>query len=436
MVWLQPTSLWLAVLVAVPIAIHLLRTRRARRLAFPSVRFVRPSQTASVRLHAPSDLLLLALRVAIVLLAALACAQPLWITPAREASWNARTARAIVVDTSESMRDPSALEPVQRIVARESEAFVTRTFEVATLGSGIERAVAWLQQAPPARREIVVVSDFQLGSMSDAIAGMIPSSVGLRFERVARSNALVVPPVRRLTTADAAAEAYAIGLTDRGTTIEVQRRQSVESPGFRLLGNAGDENMAAAVRRALVAAGTAAPDPSRRIAVRTGTAISDGEVSAVAGRWMIEIIGGLSRDAELDRLARSITEAVPRAEPWTIVVRGQSNQPVVRAAASDAELVLDCATPLESYFTAAVARAALRVAPWSRPVTESDPSTIPDSTLDTLRREPGPADTTSWQTVEHSDGRWFWAALLLLLAVEAWLRNRTAEIKEVHRAAA
>jgi hypothetical protein len=89
-----------------------------------------------------------------------------------------------------------------------------------------------------------------------------------------------------------------------------------------------------------------------------------------------------------------------------------------------------------SYFTAALARAALRVAPWSRPATESEPSTIPDSTLEALRREPGPADTTSWQSVEHTDARWLWAASLLLLVVEAWLRSRSAEIKEVHRAAA
>ncbi len=107
-------------LAAVPIAVHMLRMRRSKRVAFPSVRFVRPSQTASVRLRAPSDLRLLALRVTIVALAGLACAQPLWITPAREAAWNARIARAIVVDASESMRDSVAADAVREGVARES----------------------------------------------------------------------------------------------------------------------------------------------------------------------------------------------------------------------------------------------------------------------------------------------------------------------------
>ncbi len=198
MMWLQPAALWLMTLAAVPIAIHLLRTRRSKRVAFPSVRFVRPSQTASVRLRAPSDLLLLALRVTIVALAGLACAQPLWITPAREAAWNARIARAIVVDASESMRDSVAADAVRAGVARESAAFASRTFESADIGDGITRAVTWLGHVPPARREIVVISDFQLGSMAGADVGDVPASVGLRFERVMRPTVATSSAVRRL----------------------------------------------------------------------------------------------------------------------------------------------------------------------------------------------------------------------------------------------
>ncbi len=151
---------------------------------------------------------------------------------------------------------------------------------------------------------------------------------------------------------------------------------------------------------------------------------------------MIEIVAGLSRDAEINRLGRSITEAVPQPEPWTVVVRGQSGQPVVRAAASGGELTLDVVTLLDSYFTAALGRAALRHAPWARPPTETEPETIQDATLTELSRQPGPADTASWRSVERSDARWFWAAALLLLVVETWLRNRTVVVREVQRAAA
>jgi hypothetical protein len=436
MMWLQPAALWLLALAAGPIAIHLLRTRRSKRVAFPSVRFVRPSQTASVRLHAPSDLLLLALRVAIVALAALACAQPLWITPAREAAWNARVARAIVIDASESMRDSAAAEAVRATVARESAAFTSRTFESADIGDGIRRAVAWFGHVPPARREVIVISDFQLGSMTGAKVGNVPASVGLRFERVTRSTVVTSPAVRRLAAPDSAAQTYAISVTDRGTAVELQAGQPDPTQGLRLLGGAGQEHLAAAVMRALAAAGTPAPDSARPIAVRTRGAITDAQVRPIADRWMIEVIAGLSRDAEINRLARSITEAVPQPEPWTVVVRGQSGQPVVRAAASGSELTLDVVTPLESYFTAALGRAALRHAPWARAPIETEPETIQAATLTELGREPGPAETASWRSVEHSDARWFWAAALLLLVVETWLRNRTAVVQGVQRAAA
>jgi hypothetical protein len=225
-------------------------------------------------------------------------------------------------------------------------------------------------------------------------------------------------------------------LTDRGTVVEVQPGQTAESPGLRFFGGAGQEGLAAAVMRAIATAGTPAPDSARPIALRSGAAIADAQARPVADRWMIEIVAGLSRDAEINRLAGSIAAAVPLAEPWTAVVRGQSSQPVVRAAASGGELTLDVATPLDSYFTAALGRAALRHAPWARPPFEAEPETIPDSTLAQLKRGPGPADTASWRSVEHSDARWLWAAALLLLIVETWLRNRAAVVKEVQRAAA
>ena len=91
--WLQPAALFGIVLAMLPFVIHLLRTRRADRIQFPSIRFIRPSTTAAVRLRSPSDWSLLAVRTAIVAAAVLALAQPVWLTPARLARWNALTVR-------------------------------------------------------------------------------------------------------------------------------------------------------------------------------------------------------------------------------------------------------------------------------------------------------------------------------------------------------
>ena len=96
--WLNPSAGWALALLAIPIAIHLLRAHRAERRPFPTLRFVPASRTAAVRMRLPSDLGLLALRVAIVAAAIGAAAQPLVLTTRRLDAWNTRTARAIVVD--------------------------------------------------------------------------------------------------------------------------------------------------------------------------------------------------------------------------------------------------------------------------------------------------------------------------------------------------
>ena len=54
--WLNPAALAGLALLALPILIHLLRTRQAERIPFPSLRFVLPSETAAVRLRLPADL--------------------------------------------------------------------------------------------------------------------------------------------------------------------------------------------------------------------------------------------------------------------------------------------------------------------------------------------------------------------------------------------
>jgi len=61
--WLNPSALAGLALLGLPILIHLLRTRQAERIPFPSLRFVVPSETAAVRLRLPADWLLLLVRL-------------------------------------------------------------------------------------------------------------------------------------------------------------------------------------------------------------------------------------------------------------------------------------------------------------------------------------------------------------------------------------
>lgn len=69
------------------------------------------------------------------------------------------------------------------------ESWRYRVFETPALRSGIDEAVAHLGQEPPARREIVVVSDFQQGALTDRDLRSVPPGIGVRFERMAAAPA-------------------------------------------------------------------------------------------------------------------------------------------------------------------------------------------------------------------------------------------------------
>ena len=80
--------------IAVPILVHLLGRRRARRLAFPTLRFVPASPLPPVRRDRLTDVPLLLVRVAAIATAAVALTQPLWLTASR-----ARDASAVGIRT-------------------------------------------------------------------------------------------------------------------------------------------------------------------------------------------------------------------------------------------------------------------------------------------------------------------------------------------------
>jgi hypothetical protein len=122
---LNPAALAGLAAIAAPIVIHLLRQHRASRVLFPSLRFIHPSRTAAIRLRRLADPWLLLLRVAAMGFAACALAQPVWLTESRLSGWNARVARAIVVDTSDSMSLYGARTAAREAADAESRAAIT-----------------------------------------------------------------------------------------------------------------------------------------------------------------------------------------------------------------------------------------------------------------------------------------------------------------------
>ena len=138
MSWLAPAYLGAAGAAAAAVALlHLLAWRRPPALALPTARFIpdRPARAVS-RAVRPSDLALLALRMAIVMLVGAAFAGPVR-TPARRA-----VARVVAADLSRAVRDPAEVADSARrwlgagdaLVLFDSAARVSDTAALASLG--------------------------------------------------------------------------------------------------------------------------------------------------------------------------------------------------------------------------------------------------------------------------------------------------------------
>ncbi len=115
MSFLSPLALLGLALVALPVLIHLLVRRRAGRLDFPSLRFLRETPSFRLRPRRIQQPLLLALRLAAIILLVMGLARPL-------ISLNSGTARTrvILLDASLSMRaqgrDEAAREQARNLI--------------------------------------------------------------------------------------------------------------------------------------------------------------------------------------------------------------------------------------------------------------------------------------------------------------------------------
>jgi hypothetical protein len=434
--WQNPTAFWALPLAGVPVIIHLLRTHHARRVAFPSIRFVPASRTAAVRMRLPTDVVLMLLRVGIVVLAIGAVAGPILLTDARIQAWNARTVRAVVVDVSESMRAPDGSgrapeQPAAEVAQAElNTAASGRRFEVRRrheMEEVLTRASRWLAASPPARREIVVISDFHRGVWQPADADSIPHSFGLRLIPVGRPRGREVFEGARLFGGGAVpARAQAVEVSNDATAVAVERRQESGSAGLRVMASQGAKASIERLLQAVAAAGAPAGSTDEPIAIW----FSNGEPPAsgltmVRPGWMLRTVLRLREDVTFRRPApRPEGEAAP-SDPWTTVARSPDGAPLVRAAASGRELLLEIAAPPDSLLAAATVRAALTARLDVDVYAEREVVRLEETSLMAFTRPSAGVSRDEWRSAESTDARWFWLLALVLLAVEQWLRDRS-----------
>lgn len=421
--WLYPAALIGLATLAGPIVVHLLRRQRAARLPFPSLRFVPASRTASVRLRLPSEPVLLAVRMAILGLAVAALTQPFVLTEARTAAWQNRVARAVIVDGSASMAAPAEAGREAAEAARQG-AYWSTDVAASSLGTAIRAAVARLRAAPPARREIVIISDFQRQTLEERDVAAVPPATGLRFVTVGELPAeRRVPGMTLLSVTPSRARAHALTLSGPSTAVTIGRTETT-SAGLRVLVPQPRQAAVDAAVRAVADAGAPAPSASEPLAILLGGWRDAGNVRALSDGWMLRTVVGLATDPILRPLAEQ-AEGSPAVldRPWTAVLRDRQGRPLVHAAASASELWLTAPFDPGSFEAAALIHAALvaRHGTVARPELEIE--RIPDATLAGWSRPPGPVPESAWRLAGRSDARWFWAAALVLLTIEAVLRR-------------
>jgi aerotolerance regulator-like protein len=426
-VWLSAAVPFALGVVAAPILIHLLVQRRAEQLAFPTLRFLRPTRLASIRRHVLDDLPLLIVRCAILAAAVAALAGPLIVTAARRSSWNQRIIRAVV-----STSDGARVQPGEPV-------FRTQQFSRPSLRDGIQHAMAWFDTAPPARRELVVTSTFPIGSIAAADLAAVPADIGIRLERTG-----VLPPTRTVGFGALLDSAGGIArdVTLAGAATTVQERSIAGGAPTRAwavdviapaAAHASVDAAVAAVRSQRVwapAAGRkarlvvlegAGSDPART----TASALEN--VGSIQTPWVADAIARAAGDADLHAAARRVLRGIADARfagpPWRPVARAADGTPLVVAASSAGRLVVASGAPASDIATPILVRAIANALADVPNLQRDEVVSIGDDDLRVWSRPPRPPSAMRLRNVDEDDRRWFWVAALALMALESWMRR-------------
>ena len=393
MIWLSPLAWSAALLVAVPIAIHLLSRTRATLVTFPTLRFIQSTRLASIRRKVLEDGLLLAIRCGIVIAAVAAFAAPVLMTRGRIRDWDARVNRHVVDRTPGMQRGDLA------------------------------RAIAALDASPPGRRELVIRSTFPLGSLTDEDIASIPPAFGVSFERVG-----TLPSQRTVDGIPVIDGAFSRA---RQITLDGVSTRVVDAPpdpatsAVELVAPASGRRALAAVlsQRVLRAA------PDHRARVVTVDAPQFAEVRRGAGPitagWIADAVAAIARDRDLTA-ASATSEGAVAPNGLIVVARNRTGEPLVGAAQADGRLLIVSGARSEEFLTALLLRAVANALAPKLDVRSADIVTISDQQLAAWSRAPGPAAPPRRDTIDVDDRRVLWAVVLILIGLETWMRRRVA----------
>jgi hypothetical protein len=424
--WLNPLALAGLVITALPVVIHLLKRHRALRVPFPTLRFLTDSRAAAVRVRTLSDPLLLTVRVATIAAAVLAAAQPEIITSWQRRRHDQQIARAIVVDTSASTTSLTR----KRAEAVEAERRADAVVEVGAVrpGASLCQAAAGLLNGPVARHEIVVISDFQHGSVTDADIACVPPDVGLRFVQIGDSR----PGRTSATLVGLAADGKATqqqvefdGPRTRVTVLPIVANAASEP---KILAPSADAAAVAQLLRAVARIG--APSlPAERPLTFAFSGVTPPATSAPRSPWMIASLVAAGEDRALREAAASRPAAKIPALPavWVPVLRSVAGEALVSAAAEGRGLMVLVAAGPSDVLSVAAARAFLTAVATAPDWRELEVETISPAQLKAWTRAAASIPPDRFKPTAPGDARWLWALALALICVE-WLVRRERPI--------
>jgi hypothetical protein len=420
LLWANPAALGGLALLAVPVLIHLMLRPQILRLRFPSLRFLPASRLASARRRVVHDWPLLLVRMAMLAGAVAALAGPILVTPARTAAWSHRVARAVIVETpaGAGAHLASADEAVNEALA---DADTALRIDVSRLADGMVAADAWLAGVPPAAREVVLFGGFRDGSISARDLDALGRDVGVRFVRLPAGD---VPAAEvRVLTFDAGTpvERRHMLAFDDGAVMSPAGAPAAVALPLRVEASAAERQLLDAAIEAVLAEGLFIEGEAVPVMVAWGAA---GEYAVREAR----VPSSPPVRAALDRLIRAAGPSRAASEetdpaPWVPVWPGR-----LVAAAGEAGLVLLGRGALGVDDALGVARASLRAMYAAPELDRFEPRAIPSDLLDEWTRPAAPPDVEAVARAGRTDSRWVWGLVLLLMAVEQWMRRPRRDV--------
>ena len=376
---------------------------RAREvILFPTLRFLDASKLLPTRRTRIHDAALLLVRIGILLAAVAALARPVWLTANRRRVVNNALARAIIVERG--------AVPAESLATNATTHIVVQTQSIRREISG---AVQWLERQP-GRRELIVVSSFRRGSLDSVDLATVPRGIGIRLDRV--------PATDSESVARAYSGAGAVNtrttLNDSSTSAEWTTAAATPPAIATLIVRSNDRPLGDAATRAALSIGVHLPLDSRAPVTVVYRGLPLPQTTPIDSPWMTTVAARIRGDSTLiaatSRLVSVVTDTA-----GLVIARDSSNRPAVIAKRAGNELLL-----VAGFEPASLASAALLSA-IAKARTSADavvPAFIGPEVLARWQRASLAGDSASALN-DESDGRWFWAAALILLGLETWMRR-------------